>query len=78
MKDSKKEAKTGEQHAEKSGGGCGEGCGCKSSHSHEISIEQVVSANNALVNILIDLLIEKNVISEEELRKKLAALQKRE
>ncbi|MGM5483067.1 MAG: hypothetical protein ACQESF_06385 [Nanobdellota archaeon] len=37
----------------------------------EMSMEEVVEENNVLLNTLIDHLIEKNVISEDEFLKKL-------
>ncbi|MFW6014785.1 MAG: hypothetical protein ACOCQG_06410 [Candidatus Nanoarchaeia archaeon] len=40
----------------------------------EMSIEEVVEENNILLNTLIDHLIEKNVISEDEFLNKLNAV----
>ena len=37
----------------------------------EISVEELVEGNNIVLNSLIDLLIQKGVISEEDLQKKL-------
>jgi hypothetical protein len=53
------------------GEGCGHGCDC----SKEITTEDIVQNNNVILNTLIDLLIEKGVISEADLRKKLSELE---
>ncbi|MFO7710838.1 MAG: hypothetical protein R6V53_03680 [Candidatus Woesearchaeota archaeon] len=37
----------------------------------EISPEEMIEENNAILNAVIDLLVEKEIISEEELQKKL-------
>ena len=37
----------------------------------DISTEELVQNNNIIMNVLIDMLIEKKVISEEELKKRL-------
>jgi hypothetical protein len=44
------------------------GCGCE----NEISTEDIVAENNFCLNALIDLLIEKKVITKEEFEKKLS------
>ncbi|NTV23045.1 MAG: hypothetical protein HGA85_01555 [Nanoarchaeota archaeon] len=52
--------------------GCGcNDCGC----SEELTTEELVENNNIILNTLIDLLVEKKVISEEELRAKLAKVE---
>ncbi len=43
-------------------------------HDHEISIEELVHGNNIVMNALIDLLIEKKLISEEDLQGKLQSM----
>ena len=48
---------------------------CDCDHEHN-NIEGVVSGNAFVLNTLIDLLIEKNVFTEEELTKKLEESQK--
>lgn len=53
------------------------GCGCgqphegKESNNEEVTMEDLVEENNFVMNCLIDLLIEKKVFSEEELKNKL-------
>jgi hypothetical protein len=44
------------------------GCGCE---SHEVTTEDIVAENNFCLNVLIDLLIEKGVITKDEFEKKL-------
>ena len=47
---------------------CGEGCGCGKNHNHSHpSIEDIAYNNHFLLNTLISHLIEKNVITKEEL-----------
>ncbi|MEM3374306.1 MAG: hypothetical protein QXE31_03735 [Candidatus Woesearchaeota archaeon] len=54
-------------------GCCEDGsCECGHNHGHDITIEDIVQNNNIVLNTLIDLLIQKGVISEQELRLKLA------
>ncbi|MGV8161883.1 MAG: hypothetical protein ACP5N2_00945 [Candidatus Nanoarchaeia archaeon] len=60
--------------------GCGD-CGCGHDHGAEIekdfdklTMEEVVYGNQHVLNILLDLLIEKGVISEQELKDKLDAM----
>lgn len=48
-------------------------CGCEPEHTN---MEEVVSGNAFVLNTLIDLLIEKNIFTEEELTKKLEESQK--
>jgi len=55
-------------------------CGCGHDHSHEhgedeMTTEELVDNNNVLLNTLIDVLIKKNVISEEELRNAIKELE---
>ncbi len=54
------------------GEGCGDNCNC----SRDITVEEIVQNNNIVLNTLIDLLIQKGVISEEDLRKRLADIAK--
>ncbi len=46
-------------------------CGKEQEDNEEISMEDLVEENNFVMNCLIDLLIEKNVITDEELEKKM-------
>jgi hypothetical protein len=53
-----------------------EDCCCNAEDScdlddEEMELEEIVSENNVILNSLIDLLIEKKVISEEDLQKKI-------
>lgn len=48
------------------------GCGCEDDDM-EMSTEEIVEENNVVLNTLIDLLIEKGIISEDELLEKLNA-----
>lgn len=51
------------------------GCGCEGNGEEEISIEEMLEDNNIVLNTLIDLLIEKKVISEEEFMNKLNTME---
>lgn len=60
--------------------GCND-CGCGHDHGMEIekdfdklTMEEVVYGNQHVLNILLDLLIEKGIISEQELKDKLDAM----
>jgi hypothetical protein len=44
----------------------GEECGCE-----DMSYEELVESNNVMLNALIDLMIEKNIIAEKELKLKI-------
>ena len=59
-----------EENMENKEDGC---CDCGPEHNN---LEGVVSGNAFVLNTLIDLLIEKNVFTEEELTKKLEESQK--
>ncbi len=48
-----------------------EECGQEDCTCEEMSTEDLAETNHVLVNALIDMLIEKKVISEEEFNKKL-------
>jgi len=51
---------------------CGEECG-----SGKVTTEQLIEHNHFILNVLIELLIEKKVISEEELKSKVEEIQKK-
>ena len=46
-------------------------CDCEDKENENLSMDEVVYNNNLLVNALVDLLIEKKIISEEEFEAKL-------
>ena len=48
-----------------------EGSENQGSENEEVSMEELVEGNNYVLNSLVDLLVEKNIISEDELQKKL-------
>ncbi len=50
-------------------------CGCDcGDHGKTITLEEVAYQNNFLLNALIQLLVDKKVLSEEELTKKIEAI----
>jgi hypothetical protein len=51
---------------------CGHDCNC----DQEMNLQDIVVNNNIVMNGLIDLLIEKGVITEEDFRQKLAKIEK--
>ncbi|MFA6073135.1 MAG: hypothetical protein WC758_03410 [Candidatus Woesearchaeota archaeon] len=56
--------------------GCGHNCACDGDFDMEkdfnkLTMEEVVYGNQHVLNILLDLLIEKGIISEQELKDKL-------
>ena len=53
-----------------------EDCSCCGPSTETSNLEEVVSGNAFVLNTLIDLLIEKNVFTEEEFTKKLEDSQK--
>ncbi|MFW6311128.1 MAG: hypothetical protein ACOC1K_02715 [Nanoarchaeota archaeon] len=57
-------------------------CGCKhedcNCSEEEMSVEDMVGSNNLVLNAVIDLLIEKNIISEEDLKNKIDSMVKEE
>ena len=56
------------------------GCGCndKDCDNEELSMEEIVYSNDALLNTVVEMLIEKKVISEKDLLKKLEELEDEE
>jgi hypothetical protein len=53
-----------------------ETCGCNCNHNEEeIPVEDIVAENNILLNAVIDILIEKKIISEDDLRNKIAEME---
>jgi hypothetical protein len=56
--------------------GCGEDCKCGHDHEHgqKMSIEDVVMQTNFCFNALIELMIDKKLISKEEFEKKIMEL----
>ncbi|MFP4403801.1 MAG: hypothetical protein ACOC3X_02770 [Nanoarchaeota archaeon] len=44
---------------------------CCDVEDQEMQMEEIISENNVVLNSLIDLLIEKKIISEEDLQKKI-------
>jgi len=49
-----------------------EECGCgQEEFEEELSTEEIVEDNNVILNALIDLLIKKNIIGEDEFRQKI-------
>lgn len=57
--------------------GCCDDGSCECGHKNEITIEDIVQNNNIILNTLIDMLIEKGIFSEEELRLKLSDVAKK-
>lgn len=51
------------------------GCGCEEMSEEEMSVEEMLEDNNIVLNTLIDLLIEKKIISEEEFMTKLNSME---
>ncbi len=50
---------------------CGDDCSCDSA---EMTIAQVVQNNNLMINVMADILIEKKIINERDIQKKLEAI----
>jgi hypothetical protein len=55
----------------------GEECGCGHDH-HEVSTDDIARSNNHLLNALINALIEKKLVTEEDLDKSVKELQKKD
>ncbi len=61
---------------------CGD-CGCghdheqahEHNHGHQVSVEELTKHNNFLLNVLIDLLVKKEVLSETEIRSRIEEIQ---
>lgn len=53
-------------------------CNDKDCDCDEMSMEDIVYSNDALLNTLVEMLIDKKVISEKDLLKKLEELQEEE
>ncbi|MBT3721244.1 hypothetical protein HN789_07275 [archaeon] len=55
-------------------------CECKDKDCdcEDLSMEEIVYSNDALLNTLVEMLIDKKVISEKDLLKKLEDLEKEE
>jgi len=59
------------KHDGECGDECGDDCGCGSA---EMSVAQVVQNNNLMINVMADILIEKKIINEKDIQKKLEAI----
>lgn len=51
---------------------CGDNCDCGHDHQeHQISMQQIVEHNHILLNAMIGVLLEKKLISEQDIKAKL-------